>query len=72
MSHRIARYSPETTQRLYAFLHRLCADHGCGLVDARTWLPDAVFSDGHHMLRSGAETFSDRLAREVILSFLRE
>ena len=35
-------------------------------VDAREWLPDSSFSDGHHMLRPGAELFSDRLNREVI------
>jgi hypothetical protein len=67
-----AFYSPATAQRLYAFLHRLCAAYGCGLIDARTWLPDAAFTDGHHALRSGAEAFSDRLAREAIVPFLRE
>jgi hypothetical protein len=67
-----AMYSPWTTQRLYGFLHRLCAEHRCALIDARTWLPNAAFTDGHHMLRLGAEAFSDRIAREAILPFLRE
>lgn len=67
-----ALYPPATTARLYAFLGRLCAEHGCTLIDARAWLPDAAFTDGHHQLRSGAEAFSDRLTREAILPMLRD
>jgi hypothetical protein len=63
-------YWQGSTERLYAFLNGVCAESGCGLTDARAWLPDAAFTDGHHMLRSGAETFSDRLAREAILPAL--
>ncbi|MDB5313870.1 MAG: hypothetical protein JWO38_8072 [Gemmataceae bacterium] len=66
-----ALYPPATTARLYQFLSGLCSEHGCGLIDARTWLPDSAFTDGHHMLRPGAEAFSDRLLREVILPFFR-
>lgn len=64
-------YSPATTERLYRFLNRLREDYCCGLVDARDWLPDSAFTDGHHMLQSGAEVFSDRLLREAILPQLR-
>lgn len=67
-----ALYPPATTARLYAFLHALCAEYGCELTDARTWLPDTAFTDGHHMLRPGAEAFSDRLYREVVLPFIRD
>ncbi|HJZ59511.1 MAG TPA: hypothetical protein VKE74_31495 [Gemmataceae bacterium] len=66
-----ALYPPSSTARLYAFLHRLCAEHGCELVDARDWLPDGCFTDGHHQLRPGAEAFSDRLLREAVLPFFR-
>lgn len=66
-----ALYPPVTTARLYAFLARLDADLGAPLTDARTWLPTEAFTDGHHMLRPGAEAFSDRLAREAILPFFR-
>jgi hypothetical protein len=66
-----AIYPPHTTARLDAFLHRLCAEYGCGLIDARAWVPDTSFTDGHHLLRSGAETFSDRLYREAIRPFFR-
>jgi hypothetical protein len=64
-------YSPATTDRLYRFLNQLHEEYRCGLVDARDWLPDSAFTDGHHMLHSGAEAFSDRLLREAILPQLR-
>ncbi|HEX4614152.1 MAG TPA: hypothetical protein VH092_38570, partial [Urbifossiella sp.] len=46
-----ALYPPATTARLYAFLHRLETEYAAPLVDARDWLPAAVFTDGHHMLK---------------------
>ena len=66
-----AFYPPGATERLYAFLHRLCVEYGCDLTDARAWLPDAAFTDGHHMMRPGADAFSDRLSREAIVPLLR-
>ncbi|QDU23116.1 hypothetical protein [Urbifossiella limnaea] len=66
-----ALYPPATTERLYAFLAALEAEYGAPLIDARTWLSAAAFTDGHHMLRPGAEAFSDRLVREAVLPFFR-
>jgi len=66
-----ALYLPATTGRLYAFLAALEAEYGAPLIDARGWLPAAVFTDGHHMLRPGAEAFSDRLVREAVLPYFR-
>jgi hypothetical protein len=34
--------------------------------DARNWVPDDGFRDGHHLNRTGAALFTDRLIREVI------
>ncbi len=65
-----AMYPPAVTERLRGFLRGLCGE-GCELVDARDWLPDGVFTDGHHMLKPGAEAFSARLTREAILPFFR-
>jgi hypothetical protein len=66
-----ALYLPATTERLYAFLAALEAEYGAPLIDARGWLPAAAFTDGHHMLRPGAEAFSDRLVRDAILPYFR-
>lgn len=40
---------------------------GCGarLIDAREWLPDSCFVDGHHLTGTGAEAFTARLAEEL-------
>ncbi len=62
-----AMYSPAVLAKLHGFLNGL----GCEVIDAREWLPDSGFSDGHHMLKPGAEAFTDRLSREVALPFVR-
>jgi len=66
-----AIYPPAATERLYRLLHELCAEYGCELTDAREWLPDTAFSDGHHMLKPGAAAFSDRLLQEAIRPFFQ-
>lgn len=57
---------PAADGRLDAVLQQLTMQYGCSLIDARDWLPDAAFTDGHHMLRPGAEAFSDRLTDAVV------
>ena len=57
-----AMYSPTVLARLDEFLRTL----GVPVIDARTWLPDDSFNDGHHMFRRGAEAFTDRLTRGAI------
>ncbi len=59
-------YGPGASDRLLATLRELPAP----LVDARDWLPDGEFNDGHHMLTAGAERFTDRLAGEVVAPLL--
>ena len=62
-----ALYPPAAREKLAAVLRD--ADAGC--IDAREWVPTNGFTDGHHLLRGGAATFSDRLTREVIAPGLR-
>jgi hypothetical protein len=47
------------------FSDRLRAALPSGPIDARDWLPEAAFNDGHHTLVAGAEAFTDRLLREA-------
>ena len=57
-------YGPGADDRLRAVLP-------AGVVDAREWLPDDAFNDGHHMLARGAEAFTDRLGREVVAAAVK-
>ena len=66
-----ALYPASTELKLSRFFTELTAEFGCPVTDARTWIGDDVFLDNHHLLRTGATTFTDRLAGDVILPFLR-
>jgi hypothetical protein len=58
-------YTPEALQEVNAFMTELCDSYEVGLIDARTWIPDDRFADGHHLLPAGAERFTERLAEEL-------
>jgi hypothetical protein len=66
-----ALYPPATRAGLARFLATLCTEYSCPLIDAREWVPDDQFADGHHLLFAGARTFTDRLGAEVVRPFLR-
>jgi hypothetical protein len=51
---------------LDAFLTELARTEQVPLIDARAWVEDAGFWDGHHLLPEGAGTFTRRLEREVL------
>jgi len=59
-------YGPGADDRLTAFLASL----DVGVVDARGWLSDSSFSDGHHPMRPGAVAFTSRLVATVIAPIL--
>lgn len=60
-----ARYHAGETA-IDAALHQLARNLDMPLYDARTWVPDNGFWDGHHLLVSGATRFTERLAREAL------
>lgn len=60
-----AMYPADANRSISNFLAGLRRDYGCSLIDARSWLPERAFLDGHHLLESGAVEFSARLARET-------
>jgi hypothetical protein len=57
-------YGPAGYAAVTAFAHELSAEYGVPVFDARGWVPDDGFADGHHMIPAGAEAFTDRLAAE--------
>jgi hypothetical protein len=64
-----ALYPPEALRRIDDYLDRLAAD--VPVIDARRWVADDGFADGHHLLPAGASIFTERLAREALSPLLR-
>jgi hypothetical protein len=58
-------YPPEARRQLSDHLAALGRDYQAPLIDARRWIEDSGFSDGHHLLSRGAALFTQRFANEV-------
>ncbi len=65
-------YPPATLAKVDAYLDRLQRERGVPVIDARTWVADAGFLDGHHLLPEGAAQFTARLGRTVIVPEVAE
>jgi hypothetical protein len=63
-------YPLEARRQLSNYLAALGGDYSAPLIDARRWIEDSDFSDGHHLLSRGAAVFTQRFANEVC-SFLK-
>jgi hypothetical protein len=59
-------YPPEARQMIDGFCAELRNDYGVPIVDARAWLADGDFSDGHHVMPEGAKKFTQRLGADVL------
>jgi hypothetical protein len=57
-------HDADTSAQIDAFVGALRGSE-VPVIDGRGWIADALFSDGHHLLRPGARAFTDRLAREL-------
>jgi hypothetical protein len=60
-------YPASVVPQLEDYLQHLGDSTPIPIVDARAWVDDAGFWDGHHALPSGARTFTDRLSGELLL-----
>jgi hypothetical protein len=60
-----AWYSAESQIVLPEYLDRLRREYGVRVIDARDWLPDDAFADGHHLLRGGATAFTTRFLQKA-------
>lgn len=67
-----ALYAPATDHVVRQYLTSLAADYGTNFIDARDWIDDQYFFDGHHLLRKGAEHFTARLWRKISSPSARE
>jgi hypothetical protein len=60
-------YPPDARSRLSNYLAELHRKYDAPLIDARRWVEDWDFSDGHHLLSWGAAAFTRRFAKEVLV-----
>jgi hypothetical protein len=60
-----AMYSPTPRTGLDAFVADLSHRWEVPVVDARNWIEDDGFWDGHHLVPHAADAFTDRLGRET-------
>jgi hypothetical protein len=66
-----AAYRPEALTAIDAYAAGLEREFGVRIVDARCWLADHEFEDGHHPLLAGQRRFTERLYREVLVPLVR-
>ena len=59
-------YPPGAGPAVAAYLGGLSREYGVPWTDARAWLADEHFVDGHHLLAGGAAAFSERFGREML------
>lgn len=59
-------YPPAAVRLVDDYCRGLGREYGVPVVDARDWLPDDCFGDGHHATARGAGEFTRRLGREVL------
>ncbi|MDB5313869.1 MAG: hypothetical protein JWO38_8071 [Gemmataceae bacterium] len=63
-------YPAAGLRELDAVLAGLSAEYHAPLIDARTWVPDDLIGDGHHLTGPGADVLTDRLARDALAPWL--
>jgi hypothetical protein len=63
-------HDPQAEEIQMNVLRRLAQELGVRLTDARCWVDDHGFWDGHHMTIQGANQYTDRFAREVLAPHL--
>lgn len=62
---------PRTTEKqIRGHLAALAEEFDVPLIDARDWVPDDGFVDGHHLRYVGAVRFTERLGNEVLTPLL--
>jgi hypothetical protein len=65
-------YPAAVTHQVHDLLCELAVTYRCRVCEAREWLLEDEFMDGHHILPERAGAFSERLDREAIGPLLRD
>lgn len=59
-------YPPAVAEQINSYVAGLAEEYQLTVVDARTWMPDELFFDGHHMLSAGADQFTQQFGEQVL------
>jgi hypothetical protein len=66
-------FTPAIEQEYLSYIERLVREFGCRFVDARDWVPDALYEDALHLRGvDGAGYFTRRFTRDVLLNLPRD
>lgn len=63
-------YDAEGLVELNRLMKRLGQEYGVPVFDGRTWVPDELTMDGHHLAGLGADRFTKRLVSEALAPWL--
>lgn len=63
-------YAPEVEACHVDAVRKLAGERGLSVLDARTWVDDDAFFDGHHVFLKGADQFTHRFASEALPQYL--
>jgi hypothetical protein len=67
-----ACYAPAVNAFLHDFLTGVQQHWHVPLIDARQWIEDKYFWDGHHLLPAGAAVFTDRFERNALRPLVKK
>lgn len=65
-------YGPDGLQRVSELAATLSREFGVPAVDAREWVPDNGFADGHHLTARGAWIYTQRLTTEFVRTWVTD
>ena len=63
-------YDPRGLSELDDVMAALGREYGVPVFDARTWVPDELSVDGHHLTGPGADCLTGRLSREALAPWI--
>jgi hypothetical protein len=64
---RFRNYAPAVAESQMNAVRGLARELGVPLIDTRTWIDDKGFWDGHHATCRGADQYTERFCREILL-----
>jgi hypothetical protein len=64
-------YDVEGLKELKKLVTRLGDEYTVPVIDTRTWVPEDMSGDGHHLSGLGADLFTERLIREAVAPWVK-